>query len=127
MKLTKWREGSVDKCLEELDTLITYRNNWRSLDLTQKGQVLECMLTKTKLAKPSTLSTFMGMCNIFIDSLVTSPQWLHFGYHPDDLLNCIYDRVLNYELEDDFISDPEPIEMGGYNVVKWTTTRKKTK
>ncbi len=121
MQLTKWKEGSIDPCLDEVEK--QSGKSWSSLDVMKKIEILRCMLTKTKLSKPSDLPTFMLHCDREIASFVAM-YGVYFRYDMNLVIECVYERALNYELEDDFSGDPDPMKFDGFEVVSWKKKQK---
>jgi len=126
MQLKEWKSKDdtntdVPSCVSDLIELNRLKpDGWESFTPTEETVVLDCMLLHTKLASPSKLATDMEpLCGMMLKGY-THFTWNYIllGKVRQNFIDCLTDRILNYELEDTFQSSE--IKIGNLNAVQWT-------
>lgn len=136
MESNKWKKNAVTgegtdetielaPCVEALNILNSDNpGGWNSFSQEEQAAVLDCMLWKTKLIVPSKLATDMEpMCTMLLKGY-NSYTWKFVlaANAEGKFLDCISDRVLNYELEDSWTSSE--VKIGNHHAIQWTVKKK---
>lgn len=126
METTKWKSKGEDDaelapCVQSLSNLNQQKpDGWNSFTRQEQTSVFDCMLYNTRLRAPSKLATEMEpICTMMLKGYNHFTwNFILIGSLERNFLDCISDRVLNYELEDMFTSSVGKV--GDMHAIKWT-------
>ncbi len=125
MTLKEWKKNGNDEpphvCLKTLSLLNDAKpDGWKTFSSSQQSSTLSCMLKNTRLRSPSKLATNQ-LCNLALGAY--NPYlWVFLpSSQQSDFVDCLTDRILNYELEDQYVSTT--ITFGDVRAIQW---KKKT-